>query len=238
MKHFAFALLVFTIFNSYSQTDKFSNKGYIETTAVVDSLVVPDRIYLSILIKEKDTRGKQSVEALELKMEAKLNSLGINIAKQLSLSDLSTNFKKYFLRKKDVLKDKSYSLIVHDATTAGKVIVGLESIGISNVYLTKTEYSKIEELKMQLKRLAVIKAKKQSEMMVEPLGQAIGNAIYISDYNSKVAELLRGKASGLYNQEVPSFYVVTALGVNRVSTNIEFEKIKIETGVTIQFKIE
>ena len=38
---------------------------YIETIGKVDSLVVPDKIYLNIIISEKDTKGKIPVEEQE-----------------------------------------------------------------------------------------------------------------------------------------------------------------------------
>ncbi|TFG76885.1 MAG: SIMPL domain-containing protein, partial [Flavobacteriales bacterium] len=102
-----------------------------ETNALVDTLVVPDRIYLSILITEADTKGKTSVEELENKMAAQLKALGIDTKKQLTLADVASNFKNYFLKKTDVLKSKAYTLLVYDAQTAGKVIVGLEAINIA-----------------------------------------------------------------------------------------------------------
>ncbi len=147
----------------FGQTKNFIDQPYIETTAIVDTLIKPDIIYLDILIREKDKRNKISVEELEEKMADKLKELGIDLQKQLTLSDLSSNFKKYFLKQKDIMKSKAYKLKVFDAQTAGKVIVGLEDVGISNVSLDKTEYSKIEELKLSLKSLAVAKAKRSKE---------------------------------------------------------------------------
>ena len=99
MKHFALLVAVlFLTLNTNGQSKNFLDKAYIETTAKVDTLVVPDRIYLSIRITEKDTKDRTSVEELENKMNAKLKSLGIDTKKQLSLSDVTSNFKKYFLR--------------------------------------------------------------------------------------------------------------------------------------------
>ena len=137
----------------FSQTKNFIDQPYIETSAKVDTLVTPDRIFLTIFITEKDTKGKISVEEIENNMADKLKSLGINLENQLSLSDLSSNFKKYFLKQQDVLKNKAYSLVVFDALTAGKVIMELENINISNILLEKTEYSKIENLKLLLASL-------------------------------------------------------------------------------------
>lgn len=229
-------LLIITLLSlkGYSQEKNFIDKPYLETTAIVDALVVPDRIYLSILITEKDTRGRTSVEELENRMNAKLASLGIDTKKQLTLSDVTSNFKRYFLKSTDVLKNKAYTLLVYDAKTAGKVIVGLESIEISNVHLNKTEYSKLEELKIELKQKAVIKAKKQAESMLKPLNQNLGKAIYISDLNSNITNLLQGKAAGIQIRGYSSNYKAKEYQ----PIDIEFEKIKIESAITIKFGID
>lgn len=226
-------LLTFLTFQSYSQTKNFIDKPYLETTATVDTLVIPDRIYLSILITEKDTRGKTSVEELENRMNTKLIALGIDTKKQLTLSDVSSNFRKYFLKSKDVLKNKAYTLLVYNAETAGKVMVGLESIEISNVYLSKTEYSKIEQLKIELKQKAVVKAKMQAESMLKPLNQNLGKAIYISDLNSNITNMLQGKSAGI---RIRGYSSLNEVKYNPI--DIEFEKIKMESTIIIKFEIE
>ena len=105
-----------------AQTKNFIDQPYIETSATVDTLVVPDKIYLAILITEADSKGKVSTETLERRMYNTLTGLGIDTKEKLKLSDVGSNFKKYFLKNKQVLKDKSYTLEVGDAVTAGKAI--------------------------------------------------------------------------------------------------------------------
>lgn len=228
MKTIGITLLsTFLTLQSFSQTKNFIDQPYLETTAVADTLVIPDRIYLSIFITEADTKGKISVEELENRMNNKLKALGIDTKKQLSLADVTSNFKKYFLKSKDVLKNKAYTLMVYDAVTAGKVIVGLESIEISNVELTKTEYSKMEQLQLELKQKAALKAKLQAESLLKPLNQNLGKAIYISDMNYNV-----------YRSEVADFKVRTMAAGEQAPIDIEFEKIKIESRVNITFAIE
>jgi uncharacterized protein YggE len=228
-------LLIIAILSlqGYSQEKNFIDQPYLETTSIVDTLVVPDRIYLSILITEKDTRGRTSVEELENRLNTKLIGLGIDTKNQLTLSDVTSNFKTYFLKGTDVLKNKAYTLLVYDAETAGKVIVGLESIEISNVFLTKTEYSKLEELKIDLKQKAVLKAKKQAESMLKPLNQNVGKALYISDLNSNITNALQGRVAGIQIRGYSSYKAEEYKPID-----IEFEKIKIESAVTIKFGIE
>lgn len=221
--------LLITSPKSFGQNKNFIDQPYIETTARVDTLVTPDHIYLSILITEADTKGKTSVEKLENKMDNELKTLGIDTRKQLTLSDLASNFNKYFLRKVDIQKDKEYSLLVYDAFTAGKVILGLESIGISNVTLSKTEYSKLESLKIMLRQLAVKAAKKQAEAMVLALDQKLGSALFISDLNTGIQNRYQGRLA-----EVK----VLEEGDTDQPIEIEFEKIKVESTVNVKFSIQ
>ena len=219
---------------SISQTKNFLDKPYLETTAKVDTLVQPNIIHLAILIREKDERNKISVEAMETKMIEKLESLGIDIKKQLTLSDLASNFKKYFLKQQDILKDKAYNLKVFDSQTAGRVLVELEQIGISNVSLDKTEYSEINNLRLQLKSMAVEKAKIQAEFLVKPLNQKIVKAIHITDtfyqhYDNFMNQGLNEVVVVGYSSKAKQEYAPPA---------IEFKPIKVESEVSIKFEIE
>ena len=232
MKKLIISLLILTgTMNGYSQTKNFIDRPYIETTAKIDTSVTPDKIWLAITITEKDTKGKVSVEEQENKMAKVLRSLGIELKKQLKLTDLSSNFKKYFLKSQDVLKSKSFSLVVYDAVTAGKVIQGLERKDIANVELEKTEYSGLEQLKIELKSKAVLKAKKQAEAMVKPLGQKAGAAIFISDGNTYTVNYSKSRSR-------MDIAYAAAPGANAEPIAVDFEKIKVISQVSVKFKLE
>ncbi len=219
---------------TFGQSKNFIDQPFIETSAVVDTLVTPDEIYLSISLTEKDTRGKVSVEELEAKMASSLKRVGIDIEKNLTLNDFSSNFKRYFLKDQDILKMKVYTLKVDNAATAGKVIIELENVEISNVLLERTEYSKIEELKLELRSKAITKARIQAESLVRPLNQSVGSAIYISDDpTNSVTNRLQGRTQG-----------IVIRGYSSISkkefrpANIEFKKIEVQNVVLVKFKLE
>ena len=224
-------ILLFLLQLTFGQTKSFIDKPYLETSAYADSLVVPDLIYLDILIKESDSRNKISVEELEARMIAQLKSLGINTEKQLRLTDLGSNYKKYFLKQKDIMKSKAYELKVFDSQTAGRAIVALEEIGIANVELGKTEYSKKEELLLTLRFEAIKKAKAQAESLLEPLGQNLVKAIFIADSYDE------GWDSVDVNQIVVLGYSST--GKNTYTPqDIEFKPKKFVVAVNVKFEIE
>lgn len=234
MKKITLLILLIVATKSISQTKTFIDLPYIETSAKVDTLVIPDRIYLNISITEKDTKGKVSVEELESKMNEKFKLLGINIETQLSLNDLGSNYKKYFFKQQDIVKNKNYTLLLYDAKISGKVLMALEEMEISNVVLEKTEYSKADKMILTLKTKAIEKAKSQAIAMTKPLNQKVGNAIFISDFNTEILRGLAGSVSGIRIRGVSTI----SAKKEYVPADIEFEKIKIETEVNVKFKLE
>lgn len=227
--YFIITLCIATSFLGHTQSKNFIDQPYLETTAKVDSLVKPDRIYLSILIQEKEDRDRTSVEKQEREMASALEELGIDLKKQLKIEDLASNYKKYFLRKKSVLKSKNYELVVYDGLTASKVLVHLEAKGISNVRLIKTAYSKTEALKLILRSKAILKAQAQANSLVKPLGQALDKAIYISDkyYSNNYYSKTMNRMKVAYDSD----------GVVEKPLDLEFSGIKVESEVMVRFSI-
>ena len=213
-----------------SQTKNFIDQAYLETTAKADSLVIPDRIYLDITLNESDSKNRISVEEMEHNMVKKLKSLDINLDKQLSLKDASTDFNRYFLKGKGIEKRKQYQLLVFDGLTVGRVIQGLEAIGISNIVLSKLEYSKFEELELALKSQAIFKAKAQAKALTEPLGQKVTQAIHISDRNyfnhrSVQYDLAESEMNSIGHDKTEPLV-------------LNFHKIHVISEVSVKFKLE
>ena len=183
MKKSFLIFVMFFVWNLFSAQKNFLDQPYIEVSASVDTLVVPDKIYVSITLNEADSKNKKSVEEQEKQLETILKKLKINTDKDLSVLGFSSDFKKYFLKGQNILKTKKYSLLVRDAYTLGNVIISLEEAGISNTEVEKVEYSKSKELLLELKSEAVRKSRITADKLVKPLNQKAGKALYISDTN-------------------------------------------------------
>ena len=226
-----FGLSIASALFSFCQTKNFIDRPYVETSAFVDTLVTPDEIFLAILITEADTKGKTSVEELESKMESTLKALGIDTKEDLTLTDLASNFKKYFLRSQDILKSKSYQLKVKTAQMAGRAIIALENIEIANVQLSRLEYSEMDKLKLDLKSKAILKAKQQARAMVEPLGQSVGSALHIFDQsNNRLGRFYDARSATV---ELKSY----AAEADYQPADIEFQKIRVESSLSVKFKL-
>ena len=227
-------ITVLLTINLTSQSKNFIDQPYLETTATSDTLVTPDEIYMSITITEKDTKNRKSLEVMESQMANKLRSLGIDVEKQLTVADASSNFKRYLLKRKDVLKSRNYILLVYEATTMAEVMIGLEELEISNVYIRKAEYSKMNKLKLHLKSEAVMAAKQNAEALLAPLSQNAGRAIHIADNTRDIRAYDRLEEVQF---RVGMEYDEGNTLKSKVE-NISFEKIRVESVVTVRFAIE
>jgi len=235
MKKLLFTLFTLLSLHSFSQNKNIIDKPYIEVSGQADTLVVPNKIWINVLLSEKDSKGKKSVEDLEKEMILKLQEIGTDIEKNLSVSEMSSNYRYYLLKQNDIFKSKSYSILVKNAPEASKVFIGLEKIGISNVRIEKIENTEAKRINLLINAKAILNAKQTAESFAKPLIQKVGNAIQISNF-----ETISNQYDGQLNKIVIVGYGTKSNG-NRIpneENNIEFEKIKISSSVQIKFLLE
>lgn len=227
-------LLLFTAFIMnlicYSQSKNFIDQPYIEVSGSADTLVTPNQIFIKIIVSEKDTRNKVSIEELENKMISAFKAIGVNTETNLVLSDFISNYRFYLLKQKDIIKTKQYLLNVSDAMTASKIFLLLEDLEISNVSIEKVEHTEIENIKNICRTRAIENARNKAIALTKPLFQTIGQAINISDNETYVDGQLQGKVAGITIRGIRSFS-----NDKYEAPQIEFEKIKVRQTVNSKF---
>lgn len=223
-------LMLFSILFANSQTKNFIDQPFIEVSGTADTLVTPNEIYIRILLSEKDTRDRVSIEELEQKMVVALKGLGLDTEKDLTTSDMTSNFKFYLLKSKDVIKTKIYTLKVTEAVTASKVFMKLEEIGISNTSIERVDHSDLDNLKNKMRTNAIIDAKKRAIALTQPLNQTVGAAINIVDTDNNVSQQLQGRVASIQIRGISSFN-----DKYEDLPKIEFEKIKVTASINAKF---
>ncbi|MBN1821617.1 MAG: SIMPL domain-containing protein [Prolixibacteraceae bacterium] len=234
MKTIFYFILMFFPFLLSAQTGNknFIDLNYIEVTGQAEMEVIPDEIYLNIFLNEKDSKGKENLEELEKEMIKKLEKIGIDVSKDLSISDFASNFKNYWLRDNKIFTSKQYQLITHDGATTGKVFKELESIGISNISIEKVDHSKIEDFKKEVKIKAMVAAKYKAGSLAEAIDQEVGKAIYIQELNNNVYPRMMEKVSNIVIRGV------STLSNESAPPDIEFEKINLEYSILARFELK
>ena len=132
--------------------------------------VLPDEIYISIKLDENDTKGKVTLEEQRRNMFAALKRVGVDVEKQLSVVDMNSSY----YRRRGALAVTQYELKVATAEQVSKVFEALEKAGIPNVNVSRTAYSKMEELRTEARKAAIINAQQRARELAEAVGQSIG----------------------------------------------------------------
>lgn len=213
---------------AYSQIGEknFIDQPYIEVTGTAELEIVPDMIYLKISINETDTKGKISLESLEKRMKQRFGDLGIDVAKDLTVNDLSSSYIKYFLKEKDVVTSREYNLLVRDATMAGRAIKAMSDENISNISVLKVDHSQMAQKRFDLRLDAVKTSKAKAEAMAGAIGQNIGKAIFIAEYTDMDPMLQSNVRGGQFANNYVEY---------DSEPELSFKKIKLKSSITARF---
>jgi hypothetical protein len=234
MKNLLFALLLLSssVIMAQPGEKNFIDLNYIEVTGKAEKEIVPDKIFVKILLNEKDFKGKSLTE-IEKAMFDKLKKLGFDLAKDLAIKDLLSNFRHYWLMKDDILLSKEYQLLVRDGKTAGKVFIELQKLGISEVSIDQVENSKITAYRNEVKIAAIKAAQEKAKALAQAINQDIGRAIYIQELETGFMPF-QGKAAGI---SVRGYANTVLDGSDAAEPDIEFEKIKLDYSVIARFEL-
>ena len=209
----------------------FIDQNYIEVTGKAEMEIIPDMIYLDIIVSEKDSKNKTSLAEMEKAMISKLKELEIDVSKDLSLKDVSSIFKRNIISKSDVLLSKEYVLLIHNGTAAGKVVGALEKVDISNISIEKVDHSKIEQYRKEVKINATKAAKEKAELLSNAVNQTIGKALYIQELEQNLFQMPMSNRFLAMNKAVDSV-------TENQEPSLNFEKIKLEYSVLVRFELK
>ncbi len=211
-------------------TKNFIDQPYIEVNGLAKREIIPDLIYVNIIISEKDNKGKASVENQESQMLKKLKELGINTEKDLSILDFSSNFEDYWYKRKDIFTSKAYELTLHSGNEVAKVFNSLEKLEISNISIDRVDHSQLPKFRQEVKIEAIKAAKVKAKAMMEAIDQKIGKAIFVQEIQMPIYQRPR--------RTMQANVMMSSPEMDQSDADIEFQKIILEYKVNARFTIE
>ena len=162
-----------------SKENDFLEQPYIEVTGTAMMEVVPDEIYVKIILREKDQRGKTELEQQEKKLFQTLQKVGIDVKKDLAVRNMAGN--RYKLKSGAMKLRKEYVLLLHDVNALDRVFAGLEQMGGVEAEVERVDHSQMEKLreiyKAEEERLAAEAKQKEeqdSQLSEEELNKIVG----------------------------------------------------------------
>ncbi len=214
-------------------------KPFIEATGSSETEIVPDEIYITITLQERqDGKDKLTIEKQEEDLKQNLKEIGIDIS-NLSLNTANADFRKIKSFKKDVVTSKSYILKVGNADMVTKVYERLDEINAHDAYISKLNHSKILEYTKENRIKAIKAAKDKVDYLVATVGNQLGGPIQITETMNSVENNPYGNH---YNYNYRSSNAAQSYGGNiesseSVGDEISFKKIKIKASFLVKYEI-
>lgn len=224
------ALAVATVAGAAAQnTAAPQYENVIQVWGAAEREIQPDEFYISITINEKDSKGKVSVEEQESQMRAALKRLGVDVARQLRVVDMSSAYYK----RGNSLAYNNYELKLSTPDEVARVFQALTDLGISDATLSRVDHSQMQQFKQEIRAEAMRAAQRNARILAEAVGQQAGRCVYINDSDSGVrpvyANFVMRAAKASDSMEAGS----VAAG-----TGLEFRNIKLEHSVQAKFVLE
>ena len=210
-------------------------KPFIEITGRAEQEIVPDEIYINIVIRERYVnKEKVSIEIQEEKLKTALKEIGVDL-KNLYLSDANADYVKVKWRTKDVLTKKDYTLKVRDAVTVGQVFQQLDKIEITDAGIKRVNHSKIDSLKKEVRIMAIKAAKTKADYLLAAIGEQTGKPLIIREEDNAYIDPAMLNVRG--GRASVNSYLVDGNKENG-EDEIQFRKLKIQSAVYVKFLIK
>lgn len=203
--------------------------SYIQVNGRAEREIAPDEFYLQIVINERDSKGKVSVESQQRDMIAALKRLGVNVEKQLKVANLSSEF----FKKNTSVATAKYQLQLGSSAEVGKVWQALDGLGISNVSILKVSHSQLERYKSEVRVEAMRNAKQNAATLAEAIGQTIGKCFYVYDSNNDVMPVFYNNMAVM--RSAKAFDAAEAVAEEEP---LDFKTIKLQYNVQAKFVLE
>ena len=153
----------------------------IEVSGSAERYVTPDTFTFKITLFERmENKQKITIEQQESALRAELTRLGVDVAKDLSVYDISST---YFRQKKvkDVLGTKDYRLMIRDLNKIAQLQELADRLNIAKLDLIDSENSEMTRHRREVKIEAIKAAKAKAEYLLAAIGERLGKAVSIKE---------------------------------------------------------
>ncbi len=207
---------------------------YIEVTGDGEMEFVPDEIFISFTLQERmEGKTKITIEEQEKELKQKLQKINFDL-KNLMLADASADYTKIRRSKKEVIASKDFQIKVEKVSVLDQIFSILDEVKVLNADITKTDHSKIEQFRKEVKIMAMKAAKEKAAYLLEAVGEKVGRPLYIverENYEPEYPIMVRGAANMMMKMDMASAEGASA------EPEISFKNIKLKYKVFARFAI-
>ena len=227
-KLFILAALTIASYTTFAQGVDLRRK--IEVTGTAEQEVTPDIINVSISLQEYiNGKNKVTIDQLENQLEAAVRDAGIS-KDDFTINNLSAYNNTYQKKKNpDFLASKQYGIKFNDLNKFNQILSKIDPKGIQSTNIDSYDYSKIDEIKNELKLKALLAAKAKANFLLNGLGESLGKVLNITESDNTS-----------YPQPRPVMFKAMAMSDVRATpteSDIDVRKIKLSFQINAAFEI-
>jgi len=209
----------------------------VSVSGSAETEVAPDEIYVQVDLREYNKKNGDKID---------INSIKNNFlaaCKSMGLTDKDVTVQSYqgydqnywYLRKNkkqnpDMKASISYWVKVDNVSKLDALVDKMDDEATQNFFIAKAEYSKMDELKKDMKIAAVKAAKEKATYLSEAIGEHIGDAITIND------------PTEIDNTPRPYYanatFKASADNAAEPALDVDFKKIKVRYEVSVVFSLK
>jgi uncharacterized protein YggE len=224
-----FILAAFGLFTYSAFAQNVDLRRKIEVTGLAEKEVTPDIINVSISLQEYlDGRKKITIDQLENQLESAVKDAGIP-KEDFTISNVS-GWNNTWQKKKnpDFLASKQYSIRFRDLDKFNQILSKVDPKGIQSTNIDSYDYSKMADLKRELKIQALLSAKEKATYMLSSINEKLGRPISITESDNSSFPTPR-----------PMQYKAMSVSLSAApaESDIDFKPIKLNFQVQAVFEI-
>ncbi len=201
----------------------------IEVSGTAEQEVTPDIIYVSISLQEyMDGKNKVTIDKLENQLESAVKAAGI-AKEDFTINNIAA-YDNIYEKKKDpgFLASKQYLIKLSDLNKFNQLLSGVDAKGIQSTNISSYDYSKIDQLKNELKLKALLAAKEKASFLLAGINEKLGDAISITEVDN---------GGGYAAPRVAMFKSAMNANTTPEVSDIDFKKIKLSFQINAVFEI-
>ena len=205
------------------------SKPYIEVIGTAEKEVVPDLVFVNIVLQERYDRGdKITIEKQEENLKNALNDNGIDLS-NLTISSTNSIYTKVKWSTKDGLTKKSYTLKISNIKAVNKVFQILDKLEINEANILKFSHSHIDSINQVVRTQAIREARNKAQYLLSAIGEQIDKPLVIKEAESP------NSISNRSNYYIDGMRVI---GSAETENEIQIKSINVQFSVYIKYSIK
>ena len=204
----------------------------IEVVGNAESEVVPDIIYITISLQEYFNGNKKATDINDLEKRLQNAVIKAGVPKENLMVNNVSSYNNTWQKKKNpnFVASKQYRLKLSDISKFNEIISPIDPKAIQYTNVESYEYSKMSEVKKELRKKALQAAREKAGYLAETLDDKVGDALEIN-----VIDADNNPVQPMYANTMMRYKTEEA--ADAAPADIAFHTIKLNAQVRVVFQL-